>query len=49
MYLMLHFPVALANSKNLDKFLLKTKSDERLWEDINHNNAKCLLPNKIQD
>jgi predicted TIM-barrel fold metal-dependent hydrolase len=43
------FPAVMQITKNLDKFLLKNKSDENSWQAINHENAKRLFPNKVQD
>jgi predicted TIM-barrel fold metal-dependent hydrolase len=42
-------PAVLHITKNLDKFFLKNKSNENLWQAINHENAKHLFPNKVQD
>jgi len=42
-------PAVMQITQNLDKFLLKNKSDENLWQAINHKNAKRLFPNKVQD
>jgi predicted TIM-barrel fold metal-dependent hydrolase len=38
-------------TKRLDNFFLKSKSDEheKIWQAINHNNAKRLFPNKVKD
>jgi predicted TIM-barrel fold metal-dependent hydrolase len=43
-------PVALHITQNLDKFFLN-KSDEyeKIWQAINHDNAKLLFPDKVKD